>query len=345
MDFQVFFTAGRLANSGHAIVAYDQLAFHRAMEATIGYSFPDNLPWQYPPQFFAITSILAVLPYPVAYFGFAAATWLLMLWAFWKISGDIRVALAAALTPMALYNFGAAQTAALVSALLGLALYYLPKRPIASAAIITLLTFKPQFGLAIPPTLISWRAWRAFAGATIGAIAILLAIYLWNAAIVPAFLLEIRTGYAIYVSQYGGAAGIPLHSLYAVARRLGLDETPALVVQALSALFAIMAIARSRQLPLNLRNAVVVLATLAITPYVMTYDFLLVTLALVFLYRDAPFDTAEEVLVGTIMLFAWLIEMRPTIPAGPVVVALASYVAWRRAAKSYEPSVETASVA
>jgi hypothetical protein len=257
-----------------------------------------------------------------------------MLWTFWKIAGDVRIALLAALTPMAIYNFGAAQTAALVTALLGLALHYLPRRPIASAVLISLLTFKPQFGLAIPPALFFWHKWPTFVCATVGTLAILGTIYAWEPAIIPAFLSEIRMGYTIYVGQYGGPAGTVLQSVYAVARRLGLSETPALMVQGISALLAIAAIARSQRLSPNLRNAVVVLSTLAITPYVETYDFLLVALALVFLYRDAPFDAVEEMLAGGAVLIFWLMAMRPTIPAGSVVIALCACIALRRSARS-----------
>jgi hypothetical protein len=333
VDFLVFPTAGHLANAGHAIVAYDQAAFHHALEEAAGHRFRGSLPFQYPPHFFVLASVLARIPYPVAYYGFSTASWLLLLFTFFRISGNVRVALMAALTPIAIFNFAMGQTAALVTSLLGLALLYLPNRPLLSAALITVLTFKPQFGLAVPPALLFWRRWTAFLGAMVGALSLVALIYAWDHAIIPAFLSEMRTGYAHYVSSYVPRLDTQ-QSFYAVARHFGLGDVAAFVVQLLCAAVAITIIAWSRVLSTNVGAAIVALLTLAMTPYVLAYDLLLITLALVFLYRDAAFDSAEEVLAGGVILLTWVAGMWPRIPAGPVAVILGGYIIWRRVSRS-----------
>ena len=73
-DFVNVWAAGRLALAGHAAAAYDWPT-HKLMEETaVGHAFDGYFGWHYPPTFLFVAAVLSLLPYAAAYALWAFAT-------------------------------------------------------------------------------------------------------------------------------------------------------------------------------------------------------------------------------------------------------------------------------
>lgn len=79
IDFQVFWTAARIALAGDPALVYDPLVMHQARELLIpGVIAPG--PWLYPPSFLLMLLPLGLLPYFVALAVFMLSTVLGLVW-------------------------------------------------------------------------------------------------------------------------------------------------------------------------------------------------------------------------------------------------------------------------
>jgi hypothetical protein len=73
-DFISFWAAGRLVLDGFPAQAFDWDILKRIEVAKLGQDFAGNYPWHYPPPFFFVASVPALLPYSVAYLGWVLAS-------------------------------------------------------------------------------------------------------------------------------------------------------------------------------------------------------------------------------------------------------------------------------
>src|SRR5579859_4520082 len=74
VDFIQIPAAGRLVLDGFAAQVFDSEILKRMEVAKLGHDFEGNFPWQYPPPFLFIASVLAPLPYSVALLGWVLAS-------------------------------------------------------------------------------------------------------------------------------------------------------------------------------------------------------------------------------------------------------------------------------
>src|ERR1700692_4164947 len=75
-DFVNVWAAGRLVLDGHPALAYDW-DIQRGIElALLGQAFPGYFAWHYPPAFLFVASVLAMLPYSVAFIGWMVASFI-----------------------------------------------------------------------------------------------------------------------------------------------------------------------------------------------------------------------------------------------------------------------------
>src|SRR5262249_13408011 len=156
----------------HPAFAYDW-DIQRQIELTLlGQDFPGYFAWHYPPPFLFVASLLAMLPYSVAYVGWMVASLIPYLAVMRGIVGHPFGLVFAAAFPYVFTNLLAEQTAFLPAALIGGTLYLLPGRPILAGVCLGLLTYKPQYGLLFPIVLIAASHWRAFISAGVTAIAL-----------------------------------------------------------------------------------------------------------------------------------------------------------------------------
>src|ERR1700744_5631540 len=223
-DFVNVWAAGRLVLDGHPALAYDWDIQKQVEVALLGQNFFGNFAWHYPPPFLFVASLLAQLPYPVAFIGWVSVSLLPYLAVMRAIVGRAFGLLLALAVPMLLNNVLVGQNGFLTAALIGGTLYLMPVRPVLSGICLGLLSYKPQYGLLFPLVLIAASQWTVFFTAAIVAVTMAVmsgvafgtgswqAFFHWMPAFSQAFLTE------------GKAPWWKMQSLFALIRYFGGTE-------------------------------------------------------------------------------------------------------------------------
>jgi arabinofuranan 3-O-arabinosyltransferase len=286
-DFVDVWAAGKLALTGHAAAVYDWPIHKLAEESAVGHPFDGYFGWHYPPTFLFAAAALSLLPYSTAYALWVFGTFPAYLAAVRAIIGArISYVLAAAFPPV-LANFIVGQNGFVTAGLVGGALILLQRRPVVAGILIGLLTYKPHLGLLFPIALAAGGHWRTFLAA--GVVAILMAASSWLAFGSDcwlAFFASIHHTSEVFLSE-GLADWSKLQTAFGLIRTLDGSETLAWTVQAIVALIAAGATAwlwRSRA-RYDLKAATLGIATMLATPYLYTYDLVVLAVPLAFLIR------------------------------------------------------------
>ncbi|OQW55321.1 MAG: hypothetical protein A4S17_06325 [Proteobacteria bacterium HN_bin10] len=273
-DFMAFWSAGRAALDGHVAQVHERALLWQYQQAIA----PDvrfYAPWNSPPTFLLIVSLLALLPYPVAAIVFLVGTALFFGAVIRRFLPDGRAMLFPATAPAILYHVGTVQAGMLIGGVAGLALHWLDKRPRAAGALVALLAIKPHLAILWPMFLALSGRWGAF----------------WSAAIATAAfvtLAGIVFGPDAYVRWFDSLANsqrlvsaqlitTPAYaSLYANLLGLGVSNVMALTLHALSAAAAVaIACFLFRGGDRSIAGAALCAATLLVSPYLFFYDFVL----------------------------------------------------------------------
>ena len=344
-DFSVFWNAGHLANTGHAVDAWDVGKFNTAAYATHGAQVPASA-WLYPPVFLFVAATLALLPYAVALLAWQLVSLGLAGSALAAILKDRRAALVALATPLTPMLLAHGQNAFLTAALLGFGLVLLDRRPVLTGACFGLLVYKPQLALMIGPLLLLGKHWRTIASAALVALALIAASTLiWGVESWQAFLGTLpasRSYMESGITDFYRSA-----SLFAAARRWGAAVPLAYCVQALAFAAALSLIVATRKSPANLRNAAVCVAATLSTPYLLDYDMALAGFGAAFLYAEATrtgFSTYEKSILAFVWIAPWF--ARPAslylwLPLGATAMVLLAVLIARRAASGHRhPAVD-----
>jgi len=337
-DFLSFWSAGRLALAGRAAEAYDWPAMHAFQGALMHHAVDGFLGWAYPPLFFVIAGLLALLPYSVALLTWIGASATLFLISIARIARDRDAALLAVAAPASLACTTAGQNGFLTAALMAGALLQLEGRPLLAGFLLGLLTYKPQFGLLFPLALIVGGHWRAFASAIISTGAILLISWLAVPESLAAFARHLG-GMSNDFLSHGGAGFYKLQSLYGLLRMIGVPDDGAFAAQTILLLATAAFIAwlwRSGR-DVSLKCAALCVATLLATPYLFLYDFPILSIAIAFLWRAQPFDRVEMIilLLSQIAIAGFVLV---NVPMGLIASMLTLFVAVRR---STGPAIRT----
>lgn len=286
-DFVNVWAAGKLALEGHAAAAYDWPA-HKAVEVqALGRPFDGYFGWHYPPVFLFVASALALMPYTAAYLLWIFGTFPLYLAALRAIVGERAGYMLAAAFPAVLCNFVVGQNGFLSTALLGGALITLVEQPVVCGVLLGLLTYKPHLGLLVPIALIAGGYWRTFFVA--GCVAALMVVASWAAYGTDtwqAFVANIGHTSQAFLSD-GWADWGKLQTAFGLMRTLGFSEPAAWSVQIAVALIAAGAVAalwRSRA-EYAIKAAALAAGALLATPYLYTYDLVVLAVPLAFLFR------------------------------------------------------------
>jgi len=272
---------------GHPAAAYDW-PIHKAMEvAALGHPFDGYFGWHYPPTFLSAAAILALMPYAAAFVVWTFATFLAYLAAVRGIIGERSGYVLAAAFPAVLANFITGQNGFLSAALLGTTLLMLVERPILAGVLLGLLSYKPHLGLLFPIVLAVSGHWRVFIVA--GGVATLMALLSWGAfgtETWTAFFGNIGHTSQAFLSD-GWADFAKLQTAFGLVRTLGGSEPLAWTVQAVVALTAagaISALWRSRA-DYEIKAAALGAGAMLATPYLYTYDLVVLAVPLAFLWR------------------------------------------------------------
>ena len=287
-DFVDVWAAGHLTLHGHAPTAYHWPTHKIVEDSALGHAFDGYYAWHYPPVFLFVAAALAALPYTLSFLVWTISTFLTYLAAIRAIVGERSGYLLAAAFPPVLANFFVGQNGFLSTALIGGTLILVERRQAVLAGILLgLLTYKPHLGLLFPIALVAGGEWRTIAAAAITALLVALASYLvFGDASWFAFVNHIGKSSQTILAD-GKAGWSKLQTAFGLVRTLGGGETLALTVQAVVGLAAASAIAmlwRSRA-PYEIKAAALGTGSLLATPYLYTYDLLILAVPLAYLLR------------------------------------------------------------
>jgi arabinofuranan 3-O-arabinosyltransferase len=334
-DFVNVWAAGRLALAGHAAAAYDWPTQKLIEDSAVGHPFDGHYPWAYPPPFLFVATALAMLPYATAYAVWLFATFPAYLVAIRAIVGDRIGYLLAAAFPAVLSNFIVGQNGFLTAGLVGGTLVLLERQPICAGALLGLLTLKPHLGLLFPVALAASGRWRAFV--TAGVVAALMAAASWLAfgsASWQAFHAGLGQSSQAFLTN-DQADWSKLQTAFGLVRTLGGSEALAWTAQiavALAAAAAIAALWRSRA-PYEIKAAALGTAALLATPYLYTYDLVILAVPLAFLFRlgrERGFLLHEAAGIGAACLLILIFPLVKA-PVGFAAVVIVAVLIARRA--------------
>ncbi len=286
-DFVNVWAAGRMVLAGNAVSVYDWPAHKLVEESAIGHSFAGYFGWHYPPTFLFVAAVLSLLPYAIAYVIWVFATFPAYLLAVRVIIGDRIGYLLAAAFPAVLSNFVVGQNGFLTAGLVGGALVLLERRPVWAGVLLGLLTYKPHLGLLFPIALVAGGYWRAFfAAAIVATLMVAASLIAFGADAWHAFFGNIGHTSQAFLSE-GWADFSKLQTAFGLTRTLGGSEILAWSVQTAVALAAAAAVAllwRSRA-PYEIKAAALGVGAMLATPYLYTYDLVVLAVPLAFLFR------------------------------------------------------------
>ena len=269
-DFVNVWAAGKLALLGYPDWAYIWKVHKEIENAAVGYTFAGYYGWHYPPPFLFVASLLALLPYALAYAAWVAVTLPGYLVAIRAIVGEKIGWLVAFAFPSVLSNAMVGQNGFFPASLIGGTLYFMEKRPVWSGVCLGLLTYKPQFGVLFPLALIAARRWQVFAVAAAVALAMAGAATLaFGVASWQAFVHWLPITSQTFLSE-GQASFGKLQSLYGLVRSAGgavrrnvfglLPIDGLAVVKLIAALFDVALAAGIAAIAYRVRGSVLVAA-------------------------------------------------------------------------------------
>jgi glycosyl transferase family 87 len=334
-DFVNVWAAGHLALQGTPAAAYDW-PIHKAAEVVaVGHPFEGYFGWHYPPMFLFVAAALALTSYVPAYVIWTFGTFPAYLAAVRGILGDRTGYLLAGAFPGILSNFIVGQNGFLTAGLIGGALLMAVERPILAGVLIGLLTYKPHLGLLFPLVLAASGHWRTFAAASVTALLIALASWAaFGAETWQAFFASIGHTSQAFLSD-GWADWSKLQTAFGLTRALGGSEPLAWTVQAVVALAAAVAVTllwRSKA-TYEIKAAALAAGTMLATPYLYTYDLVVLAVPLAFLFRLGRARGFLDYEMAGIGLASLLVLIFPFVkwPVGFAAVLVVSALIARRA--------------
>ena len=283
-DFITFWSAARLALAGRPEAVFDPSAIAAVQHAAVPARDALFL-WHYPPTFLLLMLPLGLLSYPaalVAFSGATAALWAGLTRALFRAPSAWLVAAA---TPAGLVNFVDGQNGFLTAGLAGFALLQLERRPRLAGMLIGLLAIKPHLGVMFPVAFVAGRRWQALVSAAVTATLFTLAgVVVFGLPTTLAFLRDLPS-----LRDIVDRAGLPwgqMPSPYVLMLSLRAPALIAALVQAAAALAAaicVWRVWRRDEAPCEARAAVLLTASLLVSPYLFTYDWTWLAVALAFL--------------------------------------------------------------
>jgi hypothetical protein len=310
LDFNWIWLTGKLAASHAAAQVYHPNAALPADVAALNQfhcaGTPGDGGFSYPPTILFFTYPLGFMSYSVALAVWNAATLVLYLAAVYAILPRAAAVAVALTTYPVVINLMIGHNGFLTAGLFGLALAFMERRPVLSGCFLGLLTYKPHLGVLFPLALPASRNWRVLIAAGVATIAfgvaaaIAFGFDLW-----PSFLAGVIEARA-RVNHSHSVSNIIFPTALGVLRHFNVGIQTAWAVQAIVSALAASAvyILWSRPIPHALKAAAIAIASLLATPYALTYDYCILSMAAAFLVKDGlnrGFLSGER----AIIFFCW----------------------------------------
>jgi hypothetical protein len=330
-DFASFYAAGSLVLDGRAGEVY-RMAAHYAREQQIFGAATPYYGWLYPPIFLLLATPLALMPYLMALAVWQAGSFALYLSVIGGIVarmrlrgmavGPVWLPIAAGF-PAVFINLGHGQNGFLSAGLFGAALLALPARPILSGVLFGLLAYKPQLALVMPIALLAAGQWRTVLAAGITVMALVgLTALLFGGDLWLAFIASTETSRKLLLEQ-GDVGFEKLQSVFAAVRMAGGGVAPAYAIQGAvsAAVVCGTAWAWRSACDLDLKAALLVVATLLASPHVLDYDLVMLAIAIAFTVSAAAAGGFRDYEIS-LLAAAWIVPLLTRGVAGATGVPL-----------------------
>lgn len=336
-DFLNFWHYGVAAWQDGAIRFYDTAFYNSVLDGLIaGYDYPDQN-WSYPPHY-----MLLAAPFGLVGYNWALAIYTgLGLWLYWKfvVSGfsgnEQRIALFAMPTVTVYLLCG--QVSALVAVLLVAIYRNLDRRPVLAGLLIALLTVKPQIGLLIPLFLVLTGRWKVFLVAGAGTLVfagVSVAVHgfdIWRYYLVDGIATQSTTLVRSNVVVMG-----LMPTAFVDMILVGAGERVAMAVQATVAVLAVglMVVTVRATSDHFLQFASLIAASFVVTPYLMSYDTLVLGWVLATLAMRAEMAPWQGIVYRLAMIVCPLGVVLALVgaPGTPLILVGVSVWVWRVAA-------------
>lgn len=271
VDFLSFWAAGRLTLGGHAPLAYNLIA-HKLVEEGAA-PIQGWLPFPYPPTFLIFVTPFGIPSFWAGFGLWVALTGVFYIWVVRKFA-PLPFSL---VQPAVLVNSWIGQTGFLITGLFASGLYVLRKGAFLGGALLGLISIKPQLGVLVPVALLASREWRAIAGAAATTIGLLtISCLLFGFGAFSAFWRALP--HQLYINLAGQLQWNELASAFGAFRAIGIPQEMAMMLQIAIAFAAAAITWRAWALQLPTREATLAAATMLVSPYLLTYDSLLLVL-------------------------------------------------------------------
>lgn len=336
-DFSNVYAAGTYVLDDKAADAFDPALQYQREQKIFG-EYTPFYGWCYPPFFLLIAAALALLPYLWAVIVWQGSTLALYLWMQRHILPGNLVLLAALAFPAVLVNFTHAHNGFLTATLLGVALVWLPTRPLLAGIAIGLLSYKPQFGLLIPLALLAGMHGRAFFSAAVTVIALCVVVTtLWGVDIWHAFIASMEFT-RVPVLEEGGTGFQKIQTIFSWVRLWGGSVPLAYLAQGMVQLASIVLVWRlwrSKQSH-EIKAAGLIVGCLLATPYMLDYDLMALAPAFAFWVRAglrdgfAPYEKSFLALAWITPLVARMAAQHLLLPLGVWSLLALAWLLWRR---------------
>jgi hypothetical protein len=327
-DFISFWTASRFALSGHPGFAY-QPNLHEAAEVAL---FPSAIPtyaaFFYPPTFLLLCLPLALLPYLAALALWLGAGLLGLTLCLRRILPQPWAILPMLAFPGVLLNFGHGQNGFVTACCFGWSMVLRRKYPFVAGLCLGLLVIKPHLLVAAPVALLAGRHWRMIAGGITSGLGLALLSWLvlgreaWEGFVqlsplaratleqglvepwkMQSVFTTIRLAHGSVALSYAAQSVIAVAVLFLLARTLRHDAAP------------------------EAEGALLVVATMLCTPFLLDYDFVSLALPIAWVMAQAlrtgwlPWEKITLLAAYVLPLVARPVAMTTSLSIAPFIVA------------------------
>ena len=239
------------------------------------------MPLAYPPPFLLVIALVGLIPFGLSFCAWVAVTGALYVAA---SRTDKRIALG---NPPAALNGFVGQNGFLTTAIMLFGLRALVNRPALGGAILGLMIVKPQLALLLPVAVIAGRYWAAIPAAAASAAALLIVAALAFGAPSYRGFLDVLPAYQAALTG-GRWPWEKLASVFAFARWFGAPEWLAWTLHALVAAAAAGLVWIAWRRDWEAKIPVLAAASLLISPYLFSYDAVLLVAPLAWLAGGRP---------------------------------------------------------
>ncbi|MFZ3032803.1 MAG: glycosyltransferase family 87 protein [Parvibaculum sp.] len=317
-DFITFWAASHLTLAGDPVGAFN-LSHILAAEQLAVPANTEVFLWHYPPVYQMFVAPLALMPYGLSWFVFVGLGVGLYLPTMRPLfdsklaSGRDALFLALAFPGAFICIFHGQNSLYSAAILVGGLLLLERGRPWLAGFVLGVLVYKPQLGVLLPLAFLASGQWRVFLATGASAFALLLLSYLvFGPDLWQAFF--DNTPIVREVMEQGMLPWAKMPSAFVFLREFGVPQSLAYAAQALTALVvaACTALVWRRKGASRLSWAVLIVATLLVSPYAFDYGFAILAPALAIIGSDmAEKGTSRREKIWLIMLFAMPLAVAP----------------------------------